>query len=152
MSSKKKSYKDTPDDFIKVLEKQRKEMERLTKQFFDYPKQMEKMVKPFLDYQQRTEKMTKPILEYQQKLLGEFKKFQEAWVQNAVETMERITGQVIEEQTKLTEEANRLMSEMKLPDKVTEFMEDFQKIQGRWAEQLKKATEFMESFMKKVKK
>lgn len=73
--SKKKSTKEPSADFIEILEKQRKEMEKLAKQFFEYPKQMGKMAKPFLDYQQRSEKMAKPILEYQQKLLGESKNF-----------------------------------------------------------------------------
>ena len=149
--SKKKSTKDPSAGFIEILEKQSKEMEKLAKQFFEYPKQMEKMVKPFLDYQQRSEKMAKPILEYQQKLAEEFKKFQEAWMQNVVETMEKVINQTIEEQRKLTEEANKLLSDMTLPGKVTEYIQHSQKIQEIWTEQLKKATEMIESFVKKIK-
>jgi ribosome-binding ATPase YchF (GTP1/OBG family) len=149
--SKKKSTKGPSADFMEILEQQKKEMEKLAKQFFEYPKQMEKMVKPFLDYQQRSEKMAKPILEYQQKLLGEFKKFQESWVQNVLETMEKVIQQTIEEQRKLREEANKLLSDMSLPNRVTEYIQHSQKIQEKWREQLKKTTEMIESFVKKIK-
>lgn len=151
MSKKKKSAKDPSADFLEILEKQRKEMEKLGKQFFEYPKQIEKMVKPFLDYQQRSEKMAKPILEYQQKLLGEFKKFQEAWVQNVVETMDKVIHQTIEEQKKLTEEANKMLSDISLPPRVAEYIQHSQKIQEKWREQLKKATQIIEGFLTKQK-
>ena len=151
MPKKTKSAKDPSPDFLEILEKQRKEMEKLGKQFFEYPKQMEKMVKPFLDYQQRSEKMAKPILEYQQKLLGEFKKFQEAWVQNVVETMDKVIQQTIEEQKKLTEEANRLLSDMSLPPRVAEYIQHSQKTQEKWREQLKKGTEILGGFLRKQK-
>src|ERR1700739_3764264 len=95
--TKKKTSKDPFSEFIKILEKQRKEMEKLAKPFFEYPKYMEKVVKPFLDYQQRTEKMAKPILEYHQKLLEESKRFQEAWVQNVSETVGKVVNQMMEE-------------------------------------------------------
>ncbi|MGH7792095.1 MAG: hypothetical protein ACREOB_07230 [Thermodesulfobacteriota bacterium] len=151
MSKKKKSTKGPSADFIEILEKQKKEMEKLAKQFFEYPKQMEKMVKPFLDYQQRSEKMAKPILEYQQKLLGEFKKFQEAWVQNVVETMDKVMQQTIEEQKNLTQEANRLLSDMSLPPRVAEYIQHSQKTQEKWREQLKKGTEILGGFLRKQK-
>ena len=150
--AKKKGPKDTPGDvtkdFTRVLEKQRKEMERLTKPFFEYPKRMERMVKPFLEYQQRTERMAKPILEYQQKLLDESIKFQEAWAQNVVETIEKVMDQLIEEQRRRTEEANRLISEMDLPDPVRQYIQGSQKVQEMWTEQIRKSTEMVEGFIK----
>ena len=85
--AKKTSTGDPFTEFIKILEKQRTEMEKIAKPFFEYPKRMEKMVKPFLDYQRVTEKMSKPILDYHQKLLEESRKFQDVWVQNVVETL-----------------------------------------------------------------
>jgi hypothetical protein len=80
----KASTRDPFTEFIKVLEKQRTEMEKIAKPFFGYQRIMEKMVKPFLDYQRVNEKMAKPILDYHQKLLEESKKFQDVRVQNAV--------------------------------------------------------------------
>lgn len=151
MSKKKKSAKDPSPDFLEILEKQRKEMEKLGKQFFEYPKTMEKMVKPFVDYQQRSEKMARPILEYQQRLLGEFKKFQEAWVQNVVETMDKVMQQTMEEQKKLTEEANKLLSDLTLPPRVAEYIQHSQKTQEKWTAQLKKATEILGGFLRKQK-
>jgi len=148
---KKKSPGDPFSEFIKILEKQRMEMEKLAKPFFEYPKRMEKMVKPFLDYQQITEKMAKPILDYHQKLLGESKRFQEVWVQNVVETMGKVINQMVEEQRKKAEEANKLLSEVSLPSQVKEYLQSLQKIQERWIEQLKKATETIENFVKKTK-
>ncbi|MGE5445066.1 MAG: hypothetical protein ACM3SR_10775 [Ignavibacteriales bacterium] len=126
-------------------------MEKIAKPFFEYPKKMEKMVKPFLDYQQITEKMAKPILDYHHKLLEESKRFQEVWVQNVVETMGKVVNQMVEEQRKKAEEANKLLSEVNVPTQVKEYLQSLQKIQERWIEQLKKATEAMENFVKKIK-
>ncbi len=53
--AQKKTSRDPFSEFTKILERQRKEMEKLAKPFFEYPKPMEKMVKPFWDYQQRTD-------------------------------------------------------------------------------------------------
>jgi hypothetical protein len=142
--TKKKTSKDPFSEFIKILEKQRKEMEKLAKPFFEYPKYMEKVVKPFLDYQQRTEKMSKPIVEHHQKLLEESKRFQEAWVQNVVETIGKIINQMMEEHRKQSEESNKLLSESNLPSQVVEHIQSLQKIQERWIEQLKKSTEMIE--------
>ncbi len=145
------SPRDPFTEFIKVLEKQRIEMEKLAKPFFEYPRIMEKMVKPFLDYQQRTEKMTRPILDYHQKLLAESKKFQDVWVHNVVETIGKVVNQMAEEQRKKREEANKLLSEVSLPPQVKEYLLSIQKIQERWIEQLKKTTEAIENFVKKTK-
>ncbi len=146
--AKRESRRDPFTEFIRVLEKQRKEMEKLAKPFLEYPKRMEKIVKPFLDYQERTEKMAKPILEYQHKLLEESRRFQEAWIQNFVETIERIIDQMTEEQRRQVEEANELMSEMGLPSQATKYLQSLQEIQERWIEQLKKATDMIGSFVK----
>jgi hypothetical protein len=146
--AQKKGPKDPFSEFIRVFEQQRKEMEKLAKPFLEYPKRMEKVVKPFLDYQQRTEKMAKPILEYQRKLFEESKRFHEALTQNVVETIGEVINQMIEEQRKQTEEANKLLSEMSLPKQVTEYLQNLHKIQERWIEQLKKATEMIEGFVR----
>jgi uncharacterized protein with ATP-grasp and redox domains len=146
--AQKKGPKDPFSEFIRVFEQQRKEMEKLAKPFLEYPKRMEKVVKPFLDYQQRTEKMAKPILEYQRKLFEQSKKFHEALTQNVVETIGEVINQMIEEQRKQTEEANKLLSEMSLPKQVTEYLQNLHKIQERWIEQLKKATEMIEGFVR----
>ena len=146
--AQKKGPKDPFSEFIRVFEQQRKEMEKLAKPFLEYPKRMEKVVKPFLDYQQRTEKMAKPILEYQRKLFEESKRFHEALTQNVVETIGEVINQMIEEQRKQTEEANKLLSEMSLPKQVTEYLQNLHKIQERWIEQLKKGTEMIEGFVR----
>ena len=146
--AQKKGTKDLFSEFIRVFEQQRKEMEKLAKPFLEYPKRMEKVVKPFLDYQQRTEKMAKPILEYQRKLFEESKRFHEALTQNVVETIGEVINQMIEEQRKQTEEANKLLSEMSLPKQVTEYLQNLHKIQERWIEQLKKVTEMIEGFVR----
>ncbi|HXG30828.1 MAG TPA: hypothetical protein VNK81_04210 [Thermodesulfobacteriota bacterium] len=143
--------KEPSSEFMRILERQRRELERLAKPLLDYPKRMEKMVRPLLDYQQRTEKMTKPILEYQQKLTGEFKRFQEAWVQNIVETIESLMREMIEEQKKLAEEANKMLSDISLPDKVTEYIQNSRRIQEKWMDQLKKAVSTIEGLIKKRK-
>ena len=152
MAKKKSSEEpigDVTREFVKVLERQRKEMEKLAKPFFEYPQRMEKMVKPFLDYQQRTERMTKPIIEYHQKLLEEARKFQKVWAEHTGETIDKVTSQMLEEQDRQREEAGRLVSEMDLPDEVKKFIQNSQKIQEKWANQLRKTTEVMEAFVRK---
>jgi hypothetical protein len=149
--AKKTSTRDPFTEFIKVLENQTMEMQKLAKPFFEYPRIMEKMVKPFLDYQRVTEKMAQPILVYHQKFLEESKKFQDVWVQNVVETIWKVVNQMVEEQRKKTEEANKLLSEVKVPSQVKEYLQSLQRIQERWIEQLKKTTEVMENFVKKIK-
>jgi tRNA uridine 5-carbamoylmethylation protein Kti12 len=149
--AKKKSPRDPFTEFVKILEKQRMEMEKIAKPFFEYPKRMEKMVRPFLDYQQMTERMAKPIVEYHQKLLEESKRFQEGWVQNVVETVGKVVNQMVEEQRKKVEEANKLLSEVNVPSQVKEYLQSLQKIQERWIEQLKKATEVIENFVNEIK-
>ncbi len=135
--AKKTSTRDPFTGFIKILEKQRTEMEKIAKPFFEYPKIMEKMVKPFLDYQLVTEKRTKPILDYHQKLLEESKKFQDVVVQNVVETIGKVVNQMVEEQRNKTEEANQLLSEVNVPSQVKEYLQSLLRIQERWIEQLK---------------
>jgi Ni,Fe-hydrogenase I large subunit len=147
--AKKTSTRDPFTEFIKILERQRMEMEKIAKPFFEYPKRMEKMVKPFIDYQRTTEKMTQPILDYHQKLLEESKKFQDVWVHNVVETIGKVVNQMVEEQRKKTEEANKLLSEVNVPTQVKEYLQSLQRIQERWVEQQKKTTEVMENFVKK---
>ena len=146
--AKEKSPRDPFSEFTNTLEKQRKEMEKLAKPFFEYPKHMEKMVRPFLDYKQKTEKMARPILEYQQKLLGESKRFQEAWVQNVSETIGKIVNQMMEERRKQVEEGNKLLSEANLPSHVKEYIQSLQKVQERWMEQLKRSAQMLEGFIK----
>ena len=123
-------------------------MEKLAKPFLNYQMQMEKMVKPFLDYQKRTEKVAKPILEYHKKLLEETTRFQETFAQNIVETIGKLINQMIEEQRRQTEEANKLLSEVSLPSQVKVFLQHLQNIQERWIAQLKKTTEMLEGFVK----
>ena len=146
--AQKKGPKDPFSEFIRVFEQQRKEMEKLAKPFLNYQSQMEKMVKPFLDYQKRSEKVAKPILEYHKKLLEETTRFQETFAQNIIETIGKLINQIIEEQRKQTEETNKLLSEVRLPNQATEYLHSIQKIQERWIEQLKKSTEMIESFVK----
>src|SRR3990172_2825300 len=117
--AQKKVSKDPFSEFLSVFEKQRKEMEKLAK----------------------------PILEYQRKLFEQSKKFHEALTQNVVETIGEVLNQMIEEQRKQTEEANKLLSEMSLPKQVTEYLQNLHKIQERWIEQLKKGTEMIEGFV-----
>ncbi len=93
--------------------------------------------------------MTRPIIEYHQKLLEESRKFQEAWAQNTVETIEKVMNQMTEEQKRQREEADNLLSELDLPDEVRRFIQNSQKIQERWTDQLRKTTEMMESFARK---
>src|ERR1700758_1012255 len=143
-TTKKKTSKDPFSEFVKVLEKQRRKREKLAKPFFEYPKYMEKVVKPFLDYQQRTERMAKPIVEHHQRLLEESKRFQQAWVQNVVETIGKIVNQMGEEHRRQSEEANMLLSESNLPTHVKEYIQNLQKFQERWIEQIKRSTQVLE--------
>jgi uncharacterized protein YoaH (UPF0181 family) len=146
--TEKKVSKNLFSEFTTLLENQRKEMEKLAKPFLDYPRRMERLVKPFQDFQQRSERMATPILEYQQKLLEDSKRFQEALVQNVLETMDKVISQTVDEQRKQTEEINKLLSEGLSPNQATEYVPGIQQIQEIWIEQLKKSREMIESFFK----
>jgi hypothetical protein len=133
----KASTRDPFTEFIKILEKQIAEMEKIAKPFFGYQRIMEKMIKPFLDYQRVNVKMAKPILDYHQKLLEKSKRFQDVVVQNVVETIGEVINQMVDEQRKKTEEANKLLSDVNVPPQIKEYLLSLQKIQERWIEQLK---------------
>jgi len=151
--SERKTTKETPRDpftqFTRILERHRKEMEKLAKPLFQYSKQVEKMLKPMLSYTERAEEMAKPFLDYQRKILEESKRFQDKWTQNVLDSMEMVLNQIVNEQKKQAEQSHRLIAEMDLPAKVKKFIQESQKIQEKWIEQFNKAIDIIEGNLKK---
>ncbi|GIW47292.1 MAG: hypothetical protein KatS3mg078_1169 [Deltaproteobacteria bacterium] len=144
----KKSTRDPFSDFVKLLEKQRKQMEKLARPLWEYPKRMEKVLKPFMDYQKQSEKLVKPVLQYHQKLLEEVEQFREQLTQNVIETLEKTIDQMSEEYKNQTQETNRLLSETDVPDYIRDYLKNTNKIQERWIESLRKTLGMIKSFAK----
>jgi Ni,Fe-hydrogenase I large subunit len=144
----KKSARDPFSDFVKLLEKQRKQMEKLAKPLWEYPKRMEKVLKPFMDYQKQSEKLVKPVLQYHQKLLEEVEQFREQLTQNVIETLEKTIDQMSEEYKNQTQETDRLLSETDIPDYIRDYIKNTNKIQERWIESLKKTIGMIKGFAK----
>ena len=148
----KKTTKETPSDpfaqFTKIMERHRKEMEKLAKPFFEYSKQVETMLKPMLSYKDRAEEMAKPFLDYQGKILEESKRFQDKWTRNVLDSMEKLLNQIVDQQKKQADQSHRLIAEMDLPAKVKKFIQESQKIQEKWIEQFNKAIDVIERNLK----
>ncbi len=69
-------------------------------------------------------------------------------MQNVSETIGKIVNQMMEERRKQIEEANKLLSEANLPTHVKEYIQNLQKVQERWIEQLKRSTQMIKGFVK----
>lgn len=146
----KNPFTEFTEQFVKTLEKQRKEMEKLVKPFFEYPKQVERTTNPFLDYQRKTMEMTGSILEFHQAFLEESQRFQES-VQNVFETIGEMSKRMTAEQKKQAEKGEKLLSEETLPTKVEKFILNTKELQEKWVEQFEEAADMIEKFIPKQK-
>jgi Mg2+ and Co2+ transporter CorA len=74
--TKKESSETIFTEFFKILETQKKEIEKITK--------------PILEGQKKAQEMTKPVMEYQQRLFMESLELQKALMENIMETTKRM--------------------------------------------------------------
>lgn len=122
-------------DLIDIIERQRKEME--------------KVMKPFLDQIKKTTDVAAPILEFQQTFLEKSMELQKSLIHQAIETTGKIFEHVGEEQRKRSKESERIMEDAGIPTHVKDYIKGVQKLQENWLEQLQATTKMMEDFLKK---
>ncbi len=119
--------KDNPfNEFLKILENQGKEIE--------------KMIKPILDSQKRAREMSEPALDYQQKLFLESLELQKALMESIMDTTKRML------RIMSTEPARYNLSS--LPgNQFADYMRTMQTIQDNWLDQLKSTSSMFQEFM-----
>jgi hypothetical protein len=132
--AKKEEAENIFSEFMKVLETQRKELDKITK--------------PFLEGQKKAQEMTKPMIEYQQKLFMEAIELQKELMENIMETTKKMLGMMSGSPMKYSGGGSMPGFEM-MQDKFSEYMKNMQNIQESWMEQVKKTTSMFEEFMKR---
>ncbi len=121
-------------DFLKILETQKKEIEKITQ--------------PILEGQKKAQEMTKPVLEYQQKLFMESLELQKALMENIMETTKKMLRIMSDNPMKYGSGSS--MSGMgMMDDKFSEYMRNMQKVQENWMEQVRNTASMFQDFMKK---
>lgn len=121
-------------EFLKILETQKNEIEKITK--------------PILESQKKAQEMTKPMIEYQQRLFLESIELQKSLMENIMETTKRMLRIMSESPMKYG--SGSPMSGLGMAeDKFSEYMRNMQKIQDSWMEQLKNTASMFQDFMKK---
>lgn len=132
--AKKEEAENVFSEFMKVLETQRQEMDKITK--------------PFLEGQKKAQEMTKPMIEYQQKLFMEAIELQKELMENIMETTKKMLSMMSGGPIKYSGGGSMPGLEM-MQDKFSEYMKNMQNIQESWMEQVKKTTSMFEEFMKR---
>ncbi len=132
--AKKESMENPFAEFIKVLEAQKEELEKITK--------------PFLESQKQAQEMTKPVIEYQQRLFQESMELQKALMENIMETSRKMLRVMSESPMRRAGSAGAGMG--LAGDQFSEYVRSMQKIQENWMDQLKSTTEMFQEFIKKA--
>ena len=121
-------------EFLKVLETQRAEMEKITQ--------------PILEGQKKAQEMTKPVLEYQQKLFMESLELQKALMENIMDTTKKMLRIMSDNPMKYGSGSSMPGLGM-MDNKFSEYMMNMQKVQENWMEQVKNTASLFQDFMKK---
>lgn len=121
-------------DFLDVINKQTKEVE--------------KFLKPMLDQVKKTQDVAGPVIEYQKDFLRKSIELQKSWMQDAIATTEKILNHIAEEQKKQSKESEKAATETGIPKHMMEFVRGAQQLQEKWLDQIKSTTKLMEDFLK----
>ena len=121
-------------DFLKILETQKKEIEKITK--------------PILEGQKKAQEMTKPVLEYQQKLFMESLELQKSLMENIMDTTKKMLRIMSDNPMKYGSGSSMPGLGM-MDDKFSEYMMNMQRVQESWMEQVKNTASMFQELMKK---
>ena len=132
--TKKESSENIFAEFFKVLETQKKEIEKITK--------------PILEGQKKAQEMTKPIMEYQQRLFMESIELQKALMENIMETTKRML-RIMSDNPMKYGSGSPMPGLGTAEDKFSEYMRNMQKVQESWMEQVTNTASMFQDFMKK---
>ncbi len=120
-------------EFIKILEAQRKELEKISA--------------PLLESQKKAQEMSKPVVEYQQRLFEESIELQKAIMENMMETIRRMLKVMTESPMKYTGGAG--MGTGSPAEQFSDYVRNMQKMQEKWMEQFKTATSMFQDILNK---
>ena len=121
-------------EFLKILETQKKEIEKITK--------------PILEGQKKAQEMAKPMVEYQQKLFMESLELQKALMENIMDTTKKMLRIMSDNPMKYGSGSSMAGMGM-MDDKFSEYMRNMQKVQENWMEQVRNTASMFQDFMKK---
>ncbi len=121
-------------EFLKILETQKKEIEKITK--------------PILESQKKAQEMTKPVIEYQQKLFMESLELQKALMENIMDTTKKML-RIMSDNPMKYGSGSAMPGLGMMDDKFSEYMRNMQKVQENWMEQVKNTASMFQDFMKK---
>ena len=121
-------------EFLKILETQKTEIEKITK--------------PILESQKKAQEMTKPVIEYQQKLFMESIELQKALMENIMDTTKKMLRIMSDNPMKYGSGSGMSGLGM-MDDKFSEYMRNMQKVQENWMEQVRNTASMFQDFMKK---
>lgn len=114
-------------EFLKILETQGKEIE--------------KMMKPLLDSQKKAREMSEPALEYQQKLFLESLELQKALMESIMDTTKRMLRMMS------TEPARYNFGGSFPGSQFADYMRTMQTIQDNWMDQLKSTSSMFQEYI-----
>ena len=121
-------------EFLKILETQKKEIEKITK--------------PILESQKKAQEMTKPVIEYQQKLFMESLELQKALMENIMDTTKKML-RIMSDNPMKYGSGSAASGLGIMDDKFSEYMRNMQKVQENWMEQVRNTASMFQDFMKK---
>lgn len=121
-------------EFLKILETQKKEIEKITK--------------PILESQKKAQEMTKPVIEYQQKLFMESLELQKALMENIMDTTKKML-RIMSDNPMKYGSGSAVSGLGMMDDKFSEYMRNMQKVQENWMEQVRNTASMFQDFMKK---
>lgn len=133
--AEKQSMENPFAEFIKILESQKKELEKITA--------------PFLESQKKAQEMTTPVIEYQQKLFQESIELQKVLMENIMETSRKLLRMMSDNPMKYPGGAASTGSMGMAGEQFSDYVRSMQKIQKDWMDQVKKTTELFQDFIKK---
>jgi hypothetical protein len=132
--AKKEGAENMFTEFLRILEKQKKEIAKITK--------------PILEGQQKAQEMTRPMIEYQQKLFMEAIEIQTSLMENIMETTRNMLRLMSGNPMKYSGGSSMPGFAM-MEDKFSEYMKNMQKVQESWMEQVRNTASMFQDFMKK---
>ena len=121
-------------EFLKILETQKKEIEKITK--------------PILESQKKAQEMTKPVIEYQQKLFMESLELQKSLMENIMDTTKKML-RIMSDNPMKYGSGSSVSGLGMMDDKFSEYMRNMQKVQENWMEQVRNTASMFQDFMKK---
>lgn len=116
-------------EFLKILENQKNELEKLTK--------------PILESQKKAREMAEPVIEYQQKLFVESIELQKTLMENVMETTRRMMRIMSDSPMKYTGGGD-------FPGRqILDYMRTMQTIQENWMDQLRSTSTMFRDYIRK---